>query len=110
MRVLRDYQKDLLDKINQNNHKKICVQLATGGGKTVIFSELAENYQGRVLILVDSSELVKQTSNHIKGAGTFEAKDKKTFEKRKTYVRKMLKQYPEMIWKDELCVNLDFVA
>lgn len=40
----------------------------------------------------------------------FEAKDKETFEKRRIYVRKMLKQYPEMIWEDELCVNLDFVA
>ncbi|GAF69853.1 unnamed protein product [marine sediment metagenome] len=40
----------------------------------------------------------------------FEAKDKKTFEERRIYVRKMLKKYPEMIWEDELCVNLDFVA
>lgn len=39
----------------------------------------------------------------------FEAKDKKTFEERRQYVRKMLKNYPEMIWEDELCVNLDFV-
>jgi len=76
MRILRDYQKDLLDKINQNHHRKICVQLSTGGGKTVIFSELAETSKGRVLILVDSKELVTQTKNHIKGAGTFEAKNK----------------------------------
>jgi len=40
----------------------------------------------------------------------FEAKDKETFEKRRKYVRKTLKKYPEMIWEDELCVNLDFVA
>jgi len=40
----------------------------------------------------------------------FEAKTKEIFEKRRVYVRKMLKQYPEMIWEDELCVNLDFVA
>lgn len=102
MRVLRDYQKDLLDKINQNNHKKICVQLATGGGKTVIFSELAENYKGRVLILVDSSELVKQTSNHIKGAGTFEAKDKnipndKVIISMAQTLRSRIKKTPEMI-------------
>jgi len=40
----------------------------------------------------------------------FEAKDEKTFEERRTYVRKMLKRYPAMTWEDELCVNLDFVS
>jgi len=39
----------------------------------------------------------------------FEAKDKKTYEERRLYVRKMLHSYPEMIWKDELCVNLHIV-
>lgn len=39
----------------------------------------------------------------------FEAKTKKIFEERRSYVSKMLHSYPEMIWKDELCVNLDFV-
>ncbi len=37
----------------------------------------------------------------------FEAKDRKTYDERKKYVRKMLESYPEMIWKDQLCVNLD---
>jgi phosphomannomutase/phosphoglucomutase len=37
----------------------------------------------------------------------FEAKDKKTYSQRKHYVRDMLKKYPDMIWKDQLCVNLD---
>jgi len=36
----------------------------------------------------------------------FEAMDRKTYGKRKEYVRKMLESYPEMIWKDALCVNL----
>lgn len=39
----------------------------------------------------------------------FEAKDQNTFETRRTYVREMLKKYPEMIWEDQLCVNLDFL-
>jgi superfamily II DNA or RNA helicase len=102
MRILRDYQKDLLEKINQNHHKKICVQLATGGGKTVIFSELAESYNGRVLILVDSTELVIQTSDHIKGAGTFEAKDDfipndKVIISMAQTLRSRIKKTPEMI-------------
>jgi phosphomannomutase/phosphoglucomutase len=36
----------------------------------------------------------------------FEAKDENTYIQRKNYVRDTLKSYPEMIWEDELCVNL----
>jgi len=39
----------------------------------------------------------------------FEAKDQATFEKRRIYVREMLEKYPDMIWADQLCVNLDFI-
>ncbi len=39
----------------------------------------------------------------------FEAKSQKIFNERKAYVNKMLHQYPDMIWKDQLCVNLDFL-
>lgn len=37
----------------------------------------------------------------------FEAKDEDTYLERKKYVRRMLESYPEMIWKDDLCVNLE---
>lgn len=37
----------------------------------------------------------------------FEAKDQKIYEERKKYVREMLKSYPDMIWQDQLCVNLE---
>lgn len=40
----------------------------------------------------------------------FEAKDQKTYDERKVYVREMLKKYPDMIWEDELCVNLDTLS
>lgn len=36
----------------------------------------------------------------------FEAKDQGTYDKRKKYVRDILRGYPEMIWEGELCVNL----
>ena len=39
----------------------------------------------------------------------FEAKSKKVFEERRRYVSHMLHSYPDMIWEDQLCVNLDFV-
>lgn len=37
----------------------------------------------------------------------FEAKDQKTYDERKKYVKNLLLSYPEMVWKDELCVNLE---
>lgn len=62
MVTLRDYQIECIKKINNmtQNEKKI-VQIATGGGKTIILSELARQTKGRVLIVVMSTELRKQT-------------------------------------------------
>lgn len=37
----------------------------------------------------------------------FEAKDQAKYNERKKYINQMLKKYPEMIWKDQLCVNLE---
>ena len=61
---LRKYQNELIEKIiNELNDekKRICVQLGTGGGKTVIFSYLINNllHEEKVLILFDSIELIK---------------------------------------------------
>ena len=39
----------------------------------------------------------------------FEAKTPEIFEERRKYVSKMLHSYPDMIWEDQLCVNLDFI-
>ena len=39
----------------------------------------------------------------------FEAKTEEIFEERRNYVSKMLHSYSDMIWEDQLCVNLDFV-
>lgn len=39
----------------------------------------------------------------------FEAVDEKVFAERKKYVNETLRRYPEIIWEDELCVNLDFL-
>jgi len=36
----------------------------------------------------------------------FEAQDKETYNRRKKYVRELLKSFSEIIWEDELCVNL----
>jgi superfamily II DNA or RNA helicase len=58
---LRPYQKDLLDRINASKDTRNCIQAATGFGKTAVFSHLANNYKGRVLILVNRVELLDQT-------------------------------------------------
>ena len=71
---LYDYQTDALEMIFQRlkkfpvNHN-ICFQLPTGGGKTVIFSEIAKRYiretGKKVLILTHRIELLAQTSRHL---------------------------------------------
>jgi len=69
---LYDYQHGAIDKIfdriNESpDHYNLLYQLPTGGGKTVIFSEIARKYIQRthhkVLILTHRIELCKQTSN-----------------------------------------------
>lgn len=37
----------------------------------------------------------------------FEAKDQAKYDERKRYVKNLLKSYPDMIWEDDLCVNLE---
>ena len=69
---LYDYQHGAIDKIFQRiqenpNQYNLLYQLPTGGGKTVIFSEIARQYidsnHHKVLILTHRIELSKQTSN-----------------------------------------------
>ena len=68
---LYDYQKDNIDKVfdkieKKPNHYNLAFQLPTGGGKTVIFSEIARRFiqekQKKVLILTHRIELSSQTS------------------------------------------------
>ena len=59
---LRDYQREVIQKIQNRDTKRCCVSLATGAGKTVIFSDLVTRLNGRILICVHREELVEQTS------------------------------------------------
>ena len=63
MKKLRQYQQEMLDEILEAIpiHKKICCQLSTGGGKTVIFTEMINKLNDKTLILVDSIDLLNQT-------------------------------------------------
>src|SRR5690606_9517925 len=64
----------LFDKMAKNpaNHR-LLYQLPTGGGKTVIFSEIArrfiEKYNKKVIVLTHRIELCKQTSSALKATG-----------------------------------------
>ena len=71
---LYDYQADALEKIfgrlkEHPDSYNLCFQLPTGGGKTVIFSEIARRYiketGKKVLILTHRIELLGQTSRHL---------------------------------------------
>jgi superfamily II DNA or RNA helicase len=61
---LRPYQEKVRDQVLEllKTQKRCCVSLATGGGKTIIFSELVNNLIGKTLVLVHREELVYQTS------------------------------------------------
>ena len=70
-KVLYDYQQRALDKIFDRIQKfpsgyNLCFQLPTGGGKTVIFSEIARRFIAetgkKVMILTHRVELLGQTS------------------------------------------------
>lgn len=79
---LYEYQKKGMDKIfaslekAPDNHH-LLYQLPTGGGKTVVFSEIARRYilqtQKKVLILTHRIELCTQTSNMLR---EFDVKNK----------------------------------
>lgn len=59
---LRDYQKECVDTLNQLDGGSHLVAVATGLGKTVIFSQLER--KGRVLILSHRDELVHQPQKY----------------------------------------------
>lgn len=75
---LYDYQKNAIDQIlerlkNRPEKYNLLYQLPTGGGKTVIFSEITRRYirdvQKKVLILTHRIELCGQTSNMLNEFG-----------------------------------------
>lgn len=64
---LREYQKNCVDAIEGMDigEKKI-VYMATGSGKTIVMSAIAKENEGRILIVVMSTELREQTIDKLK--------------------------------------------
>lgn len=75
MIVLRPYQLDAVEALRRSfasGSRAPLLSLPTGGGKTIIFSEIvrsAESKGNRVLILVHRSELLRQTVDKLRMAG-----------------------------------------
>lgn len=70
--ILRPYQKGATDAVFDAlvaGYKRTCYTLPTGAGKTTVFSEITrhflEDYSWRVLVVVDSRELVEQAFKRI---------------------------------------------
>ncbi|KAF9895023.1 hypothetical protein FE257_004651 [Aspergillus nanangensis] len=75
--VLRQYQEECIQAVLQyiaQGHKRLGISLATGAGKTVIFTKLIERISPRhenghkTLILVHRRELVQQAAEHCRHA------------------------------------------
>lgn len=64
---------DIFNRIEQQPQQHLLFQLPTGGGKTVIFAEIAKRFlseqQGKVMILTHRLELCAQTSATLKKLG-----------------------------------------
>lgn len=70
--LLRDYQKEIVAQIYaawQAGHRNVCTQLATGAGKTVIFSKIISEYVGYSIAIAHRVELVSQISLTLARAG-----------------------------------------
>jgi len=67
MSELRAYQKDAINNIRNafRSYKRVLFVCPTGGGKTMIFSEIAKASTKKVLILAHRKELIEQASERI---------------------------------------------
>lgn len=68
---LRDYQTELIQKVMSSwarGHRRVMLQLPTGGGKTVVFSMIAHEFLNRdmgVLVLAHRQELITQATEKL---------------------------------------------
>lgn len=68
--ALRDYQQSLIQGVYEQwtQHQRVMAQLPTGGGKTVIFAAIAEEFVRRgesVLVLAHREELITQAAHKL---------------------------------------------
>jgi len=93
---LRYYQKDMVDEaiIKLEQYDSLLIQLATGGGKTVVFSSiikrLIENDKNKIVVVCHRDELIHQTIETLNSfgilCGEVTAKQKKIRNDLRVYV------------------------
>jgi len=122
--ALRDYQQDLYLKARNSLQKNraICIQSATGSGKSVIFSAMCESVfkKGKsAWIIVTRKELIKQSSEHLlkwkvpHGMITSNCQESKAYRvhivSSDTLIRRFdkIKNYPSLIILDEAHLMID---
>ena len=76
-------------------------------GMPVIDDTVIPGDDGTRIDFADGMMIFRYSQNGPYVTVKFEAKDQKTYDERKKYVRNTLMRYPEFIWKDDLCVNLE---
>lgn len=124
--ILRDYQAAALSALREEImvHRTVLLQLPTGGGKTVVFSEitrLASERNNRVWIWVPRNELLRQSSKQLAAArvphGVISAKsaESRAFQthvvSKDTLLRRIkadkIKNWPVILVVDEAHLCLD---
>lgn len=73
---LRDYQTECIETLDRKGNGRWLVQMATGLGKTVVFTHMKR--QGRMLILSHREELVNQPLKYFECSTGIEMADKKS--------------------------------
>lgn len=124
MKALREYQKEIYLEARKQLaiHRSICIQSATGSGKTVIFASMAESVyskQKSVWIIVTRKELLNQSSKHLQKWSVPHNFIKPGFKESKAFLvhvissdslirrLKKIKKFPDLIIFDECHIMLD---
>lgn len=69
---LRSYQQAVVREVEAQfaaGERRLCVQVPTGGGKTVLAAEIVRRFNRRVLYVVPSVEILGQTAAKLRAAG-----------------------------------------
>lgn len=123
-RALRDYQQELYDRTRAAlaHNRAVCVQLATGGGKTPVMAAMCESVLGkgkRAWIVVNRKELLGQSSKHLlkwsvpHGLISASANESRAYQihvvSKDTLVRRYdrIKNWPDLLIFDEAHLYLD---
>lgn len=122
--ALRNYQQDLYNDTREalKTHRAVCMQLATGAGKTPVMAAMCESVlkkDRRAWVVVNREELIEQSSKHLKkwnvnhGKITANAQESRVFKihvvSKDTLIRRYdrIKNWPDLLIVDESHLFID---